>query len=121
MGVVSQLKAHEVSTQTATHTREQTTVPATTKASKKATAKAGLLSTSYFPPQPSPYYLWTQPEQAKTGKQGVGADRAQPILVVDDDPNVLAMVTDILLFEGYAIQTATNGAPDCRTAADAAT
>ena len=40
----------------------------------------------------------------------VGSDRTQSILVVDDDPNVLAMVTDILLFEGYTIQTATNGA-----------
>ncbi|HST04716.1 MAG TPA: response regulator [Chloroflexia bacterium] len=30
--------------------------------------------------------------------------------MVDDDPSVLAMVTEILQFEGYNIQTATNGA-----------
>lgn len=66
---------------------------------------------SYFPPRPLPYYLWPQPKQAKKGKQELaGSDRTQSILVVDDDPNVLAMVTDILLFEGYTIQTATNGA-----------
>lgn len=77
----------------------------------KMTTKAGLLSTSYFPPRPLPFYLWPPPEQAKVGKQeSKSSDRTQSILVVDDDPNVLAMVTDILLFEGYNIETATNGA-----------
>jgi CheY-like chemotaxis protein len=32
------------------------------------------------------------------------------ILVVDDDPAILATVSDILSFEGYRVQTATNGA-----------
>ena len=76
--------------------------PGTQTVSIKMIAKAGLLFTSYFPPKPLPYYLWPQPKQAKKGKQDlVGSDHTQPILVVDDDPNVLAMVTDILLFEGY--------------------
>ena len=89
----------------------QTMDQATPTVSIKRTTKAGLLSTSYFPPQQSPFYLWPQPKQAKKGKQElVGSDSTQSILVVDDDPNVLAMVTDILMFEGYNIETATNGA-----------
>ncbi len=31
------------------------------------------------------------------------------ILVVDDDPSILATVSEILEFEGYQVQTATNG------------
>jgi CheY-like chemotaxis protein len=34
----------------------------------------------------------------------------QPILVVDDDPAVLSTVADILEFEGYQVERATNGA-----------
>ena len=34
----------------------------------------------------------------------------QPILIVDDDPQVLATVADILEFEGYAVARAQNGA-----------
>jgi two-component system chemotaxis response regulator CheY len=33
-----------------------------------------------------------------------------PILVIDDDPAILATVTDILEFEGYLVQQAANGA-----------
>ncbi len=33
-----------------------------------------------------------------------------PILVVDDDPSILATVSEILEFEGYPVETATNGA-----------
>jgi CheY-like chemotaxis protein len=35
---------------------------------------------------------------------------SQCVLVVDDDPSILALVTDILLDEGYQVRTATNGA-----------
>ena len=34
----------------------------------------------------------------------------QPILVIDDDPAVLATVSDILEDEGYPVELATNGA-----------
>ena len=37
-----------------------------------------------------------------------------PILVVDDDPSILATVTEILEFEGYPVRTATNGAEALR-------
>ena len=33
-----------------------------------------------------------------------------PILVIDDDPDVLSTVVDILEFEGYPVERATNGA-----------
>jgi CheY-like chemotaxis protein len=33
-----------------------------------------------------------------------------PVLVVDDDPNILSMVSDVLDLEGYLVYTATNGA-----------
>jgi CheY-like chemotaxis protein len=33
-----------------------------------------------------------------------------PILVVDDDPSILETVREILDLEGYAVETATNGA-----------
>lgn len=32
------------------------------------------------------------------------------VLVVDDDPSILATVADLLAFEGYPVRTATNGA-----------
>ena len=32
-----------------------------------------------------------------------------PVLVVDDDPAILATVSEILDFEGYPVETATNG------------
>jgi CheY-like chemotaxis protein len=35
---------------------------------------------------------------------------SQCVLVVDDDPSILALVTDILLDEGYQVRAATNGA-----------
>ena len=35
---------------------------------------------------------------------------APPILVVDDDPGILAVVAEALDLEGYAVRTATNGA-----------
>jgi DNA-binding response OmpR family regulator len=33
-----------------------------------------------------------------------------PILVVDDDPSILGTVSEILTFERYSVETATNGA-----------
>lgn len=36
--------------------------------------------------------------------------RKQPILVIDDDPAILSMVSDILDFEGYDVEKAMNGA-----------
>lgn len=33
-----------------------------------------------------------------------------PILVIDDDPAILAAVSDILTFEGYSVELAKNGA-----------
>ena len=33
-----------------------------------------------------------------------------PILVVDDDPSILAVISQLLEDEGYAVETATNGA-----------
>lgn len=33
-----------------------------------------------------------------------------PILVIDDDPAILDAVSDILTFEGYTVERATNGA-----------
>ncbi len=35
--------------------------------------------------------------------------REGPILVIDDDPSVLDTVSDILSFEGYEVERATNG------------
>ncbi len=32
-----------------------------------------------------------------------------PILVVDDDPNILSTISDILEFEGYLVEQARNG------------
>lgn len=37
----------------------------------------------------------------------MGADG--PILVIDDDPSILATVAEILIFEGYPVETASNG------------
>ena len=35
---------------------------------------------------------------------------ARPILVVDDDPSILAIVAQVLELEGYPVETAPNGA-----------
>lgn len=35
---------------------------------------------------------------------------AAPILVVDDDPAILSAVAEVLSLEGYAVETAANGA-----------
>ena len=43
----------------------------------------------------------------RTGDSAAGQ---RPILVVDDDPEILAMLRDFLEGEGFAIRTATNGA-----------
>jgi DNA-binding response OmpR family regulator len=70
------------------------------------------LSTFYFPPYLSslPDYPqhWTSPGKGQENRQphtGKG-----PVLVVEDDPAILSSVADILEFEGYAVETATNGA-----------
>src|SRR5437763_1381023 len=49
---------------------------------------------------------------ATRGRRGRRRRRVSdgPILVVDDDPSILAVVSQILDFEGYPVQTATDGA-----------
>jgi two-component system chemotaxis response regulator CheY len=42
-----------------------------------------------------------------------------PILVVDDDPSIREVVAQILDFEGYPVQTATDGAQALDAVADA--
>jgi len=44
---------------------------------------------------------------------------AQCVLVVDDDPSILALVTGILLDEGYQVVVASNGAEALRRIDDA--
>jgi CheY-like chemotaxis protein len=39
----------------------------------------------------------------------IPADPGRPILVVDDDPGILAMLQDLLESEGIAVRTAANG------------
>ena len=39
-----------------------------------------------------------------------GAAASRPILVVDDDPEILGMLRDFLESEGHSVRTATNGA-----------
>jgi two-component system, chemotaxis family, chemotaxis protein CheY len=39
----------------------------------------------------------------------------QPILVVDDDPSILATLAEFLDMEGYTVQTASNGAEALRS------
>jgi signal transduction histidine kinase/DNA-binding response OmpR family regulator len=53
------------------------------------------------PPQP-------QPEAARAGSGG-GADGAETVLVIDDDPTVLDLTRRYLTREGYAVQTAGSG------------
>jgi|FLYN01.1.fsa_nt_gi DNA-binding response OmpR family regulator len=55
---------------------------------------------------------WRAAEGAygKPGHAGRRGRRAGPILVVDDDPSILSTVADVLDFEGYAVEQATNGA-----------
>ena len=40
-----------------------------------------------------------------------------PVLIVDDDPTILSTIGEILELEGYAIQTASNGAEALREVA----
>jgi two-component system chemotaxis response regulator CheY len=58
------------------------------------------------PDRPSP------PDRAARSSARVGdaAVAARPILVVDDDPEILAMLRDFLESEGLAVRTAANGA-----------
>ena len=44
----------------------------------------------------------------------------QPILVVDDDPTILATVSEALDLEGFPVVTATNGAEALDVVEDAA-
>jgi DNA-binding response OmpR family regulator len=54
----------------------------------------------------------TPPDRAARSSARVGdaAVAARPILVVDDDPEILAMLRDFLESEGLAVRTAANGA-----------
>jgi DNA-binding response OmpR family regulator len=54
----------------------------------------------------------TPPDRATRSGARVGdaAVAARPILVVDDDPEILAMLRDFLESEGLAVRTAANGA-----------
>ena len=40
----------------------------------------------------------------------MSAVREHLVLVVDDDPGILEVVAEVLTFEGYPVETATNGA-----------
>jgi DNA-binding response OmpR family regulator len=42
-------------------------------------------------------------------EEGTPSKRKGPILVVEDDPDILSSVADILDFEGYAVETAMDG------------
>jgi two-component system, chemotaxis family, chemotaxis protein CheY len=50
-----------------------------------------------------------RPERAG-GRPSATIPAARPILVVDDDPEILAMLRDFLEGEGLAVRTAVNGA-----------
>ena len=43
------------------------------------------------------------------GTEGTAGSGAAPILVVDDDPNIVSVVTELLDMEGYPFTTANNG------------
>jgi DNA-binding response OmpR family regulator len=60
----------------------------------------------FAPDQPSP----PDPDARSRIRLDDGAIAHRPILVVDDDPGILAMLRDFLEGEGFAIRTATNGA-----------
>lgn len=45
-----------------------------------------------------------------TARVGNGPVAARPILVVDDDPEILGMLRDFLESEGHSVRTAANGA-----------
>lgn len=55
----------------------------------------------------------TPPSRPRSGPRQVRVDRADPsdgpILVVDDDPGVLAAVRDLLEFEGHSVVAASSG------------
>jgi CheY-like chemotaxis protein len=63
-------------------------------------------------------YVALSPDQPKPPDQGPrsrariddAAAAARPILVVDDDPEILAMLRDFLESEGHVVRTAANGA-----------
>src|SRR5690349_20407877 len=76
------------------------------------TSPMDALSMFYFPPylstQPSDLPLWTSPGERHDNNE---PDIARgPVLVVEDDPAILSSVADILEFEGYSVETATDGA-----------
>ncbi len=47
------------------------------------------------------------PDHGESGQQPVSGT---PVLIVEDDPTLLAAVKDVLAWEGYPVVTATNGA-----------
>ena len=58
--------------------------------------------------QPSNLPLWTSPGERH--KDNESETKRGPVLVVEDDPAILSSVADILEFEGYSVETATDGA-----------
>jgi len=68
--------------------------------------------TSYFPP--SQRQARTFPFRLAEPKQGhdkTGPTKTRgPILVVEDDAAILSSIVDILEFEGYSVETASDGA-----------
>ena len=68
----------------------------------------------HFPPR-RPWSRWPRPP-AVAGKRPKNNDKSKPpgkaegpVLVVEDDPSILSTVADILEFEGYQVEQATNG------------
>jgi len=83
----------------------------TERSDTKAEAPQAALSTYYFPPYQPPdldRHPWASP---KSNKERRGPTRRKgPVLVVEDDPAILSSVVDILEFEGYEVESATDGA-----------
>ncbi len=65
---------------------------------------------AFSPDQPG-----TPDDRARSRRRIDGREVSdRPILVVDDDPEILAMLRDLLESEGLAVRTASNGAVDMR-------
>src|SRR6266566_7220303 len=83
----------------------------TERSDTKAEAPQAALSTYYFPPYQPPdldRHPWASP---KSNKERRGPTRRKgPVLVVEDDPAILSSVVDIVEFEGYEVESATDGA-----------
>ena len=83
-----------------------------TQTAMQPTPIAGARSTFYFPPYLQPPHMHPYPwAQSKPSQDKTGPTKAKgPILIVEDDPAILSSIVDILEFEGYSVETATDGA-----------